>query len=66
MVGSVADVEAVPSAEVPSFACERHIVDYDASAKSTKWVDNKVEGSVEVLPGRQVGIEGGLANKVKV
>ena len=52
MLGSVADVEAVPAAEVPSVSCGQLVVDNDAAAKRTKWVSVKVEGGVKVFPGR--------------
>ena len=65
MIGNVDDVEAVPSAEIPSFACGWLVVDDDATSKRTKWVGVEVEGAVEVLPSRQGSIEGVLAQKVK-
>ena len=36
MIDSVADVEAVLAAEIPSFVCGRLVVDDDAAANSTK------------------------------
>ena len=65
MIGVLDDVEAFPSAEIPSFLCGWIVVDDDAAAKRTKWVRVKVEGSVEVLPVRQGRLEGGLVQKVK-
>ena len=49
MIESVADIEAVLAAEIPSFVCGWLVVDNDVAAKSTKWVGVEIEGSVEVI-----------------
>ena len=53
----VANLEAVPATKILIFACGRLVVDDDAAANRAKWVGVKVEGAVEVIPGRQGRLE---------
>ena len=57
--------ESILAAEIPGVVMDRFLVDDNWASQINEGGGVVVEGTVEVLPGRNFGVEGGLAKQVE-